>query len=104
MTSSSIPVVYSYIPAVVFTGPQTKLAGDVMIYSWDFSNFLGSDSLVSAVVSGDASLTFSTPVVSKTGVNLLISGGTAGASVDVICMITTAGGESFHSVVSIAIV
>ena len=62
-------------------------------YAFDWSSWLGSDSLASHTIIADSRLTVNSSSQSATSVTVWLSGGTAGYLHDVTCRVTTTGGR-----------
>ena len=70
-----------------------KDPGATLDWRWDFADWLGDgDAISSAVVTPATGITVDSDVADTTGVNVVLSGGTAGLSYDVTVQVTTAAG------------
>lgn len=72
------------IPTMPAKDPNANLD-----YMFDWTEWLGSDSIVSATVTASPGISIGTTVVTTTGILVWVSGGTTGISYSVTCEITT---------------
>ena len=70
----------------------TKDPQATLNYGWDWSAWLGTDTIASAVVTTPVGLTAAGQVNTATKVTVVLSGGTVGQSYTVACRITTVAG------------
>ena len=71
----------------------TKDGAATLDYTVDWSAFLGTDTIATAVVTTPAGLTELSEVTTPTKVTVWLSGGTVGQSYTVVCRITTVAGR-----------
>ena len=62
-------------------------------YEFNWSSWLGSDTIISYTVTASSGLTVVSSSASSTAVTVWLSGGTEGTAYLVTCQITTAGGR-----------
>lgn len=71
----------------------TKYADARLDYTFDWSAWLGSDTISSATVTADVGLTVESTTNDNTTVTAWISGGTVGQVYKIACKVTTAAGR-----------
>lgn len=70
-----------------------KRPAEVLQFAQDFTAWLDGDTIASAEWTVPAGLTASGAVATATGTAITLSGGTLGITYEIVCRITTAGGE-----------
>ena len=65
----------------------------ILDYEWDWSDWLGADTIATHTVTAATGLTVASSSRTSTAVLAWLSGGTAGATYAVVCHITTAAGR-----------
>jgi hypothetical protein len=99
--------------STIFNTFSPKHAGDVLDYSFDWSRWLGSDTITTATFSltplaapavGDATFTPANPPFTGAIATMWVSGGVVGASYYLSSMITTAGGRTVEVTSILAII
>jgi len=71
----------------------TKDSAATLDYTFDFTAWLGTDTIASAVVTTPTGLTEASETNTTTKVTVWLSGGTVGQSYTVTCRITTVAGR-----------
>lgn len=83
-----------------------KDPGAVLDYIWDWSRWLGEDTISSRTVTAESGITKDSDSI-LTGsqkVRAFISGGTVGETYDVTCQITTAAGRTDERTIAIEVI
>lgn len=75
----------------------------VLDYEWDWSAWLGADTIASHTVTAADGLTVDSTEATTTAVTAWLSGGSVGASYAVTCHIITAAGREDDRTVTIAV-
>ena len=65
----------------------------VLDYEWDWSDWLGADTIATHTVTAPTGLTVASSSRTSTAVLAWLTGGTAGVTYAVVCHITTTGGR-----------
>jgi hypothetical protein len=81
----------------------TKDPDAVLDYEWDWSAWLGADTIASHTVTADSGLTVDSSAKTATAVTVWLSGGTVGASYNVTCHIVTAAGREDDRTIGITV-
>ena len=76
----------------------------VLDYEWDWSAWLGSDTITSHTVTASTGITVASSTKTSTAVTAWLSGGTAGQSYGVTCQITTTAGRTDERTIMIAVI
>lgn len=82
---------------------MTKDPRAVLDYQFDWSAWLGADTITAHAVTVTAGLTVTSTTASATAVTVWLSGGTVGAEYTVTCHIQTAGGREDDRSIVLAI-
>jgi hypothetical protein len=80
-----------------------KDPNDILDYSIDFADWLGTDTLATVTWTVPTGLTKGSQSNSSTVALVWLSGGTAGATYEVLCRITTAGGRTHDKSVKLRV-
>lgn len=85
--------------------PRSFLKDDdaVLDYEWDWSDWLGADTIASHTVTAATGLTVASSTATSTAVTAWLSGGSVGTSYAVTCHIVTAGGRTDDRTVTITV-
>lgn len=75
----------------------------VLDYKWDWTAWLGSDTIISKNATVPAGITKDSDTNDTTSVTVWLSGGTADADYKVSCRITTAGGRTDERTITIRV-
>jgi len=75
----------------------------VLDYEWDWSAWLGADTIATHTVTAAAGLIVDSSTATGTAVTAWLSGGSVGTSYAVACHITTAGGRIDDRTATIAV-
>jgi len=81
----------------------TKDPNAVLDYIWDWSDWLGSDTISSSTVTAPTGLTVDSESNTTTTATVWLSGGTAGEDYDVVNRIITAGGRTEDRTITIQV-
>lgn len=76
----------------------------VLDYVWNWSSWLGVDTIASHTVTAATGLTVDSSAATTTAVTAWLSGGTAGQSYTVTCRIVTAAGRTDERSITIQVV
>ena len=75
----------------------------VLDYEWDWSAWLGTDTIASHTVTAATGLTVDSSTATSTAVTAWLSGGSVGASYAVTCHVVTAAGREDDRTVTITV-
>ena len=75
----------------------------VLDYEWDWSAWLGTDTIASHTVTAATGLTVDSSTATTTAVTAWLSGGSVGASYAVTCHVVTAAGREDDRTVTITV-
>jgi hypothetical protein len=75
------------------TRVNSKDPDSVLDYQFDWSSWLGADTIASVTFSVDGGLTEDSSINDDTSATIWLSGGESGRSYKVVCSITTSGGR-----------
>lgn len=76
----------------------------ILDYQFDWSDWLGSDTILSNTVTASSGLTVTTSTATTTAVTAWLSGGTAGTSYTVTNRIVTTGGRTDERTITIQVI
>ena len=75
----------------------------VLDYEWDWSAWLGTDTIASHTVTASAGLTVDSTEATDTAVTVWLSGGTVGQTYSVTCHVVTAAGREDDRTVTVTV-
>ena len=75
----------------------------VLDYEWDWSAWLGTDTIASHTVTAATGLTVDSSTATSTAVTAWLSGGSVGASYAVTCHVVTAAGREDDRTVTVTV-
>ena len=75
----------------------------ILDYEWDWSAWLGTDTIASHTVTASAGLTVDSTEATDTAVTVWLSGGTVGQTYSVTCHVVTAAGREDDRTVTVTV-